>query len=75
MGASQARAEGGGQKDRAQQRAGRQAKADVRHAERAFDAQTLLTQGHGAQDLLGLALIGRGVMTRQSMRMRSGPMP
>ena len=37
-GGVQARAKGGGQKDRAQQRAGRQAKADVRHAERAFDA-------------------------------------
>ena len=53
-------AKSGSQKDRAQQRAGRQAKADVRHAERAFDAQALLAQGHGAQDLLGLALIGRG---------------
>ena len=59
-GGVQARAKGGGQKDRTQQRAGRQAKADVRHAERAFDAQALLAQGHGAQDLLGLALIGRG---------------
>ena len=47
-GGVQARAKGGGQKDRTQQRAGRQAKADVRHAERAFDAQTLLAQGHGA---------------------------
>ena len=53
-------AKSGSQKDRAQQRASGQAKADVRHAERAFDAQTLLAQGHGAQDLLGLALIGRG---------------
>ena len=59
-GGVQARAEGGSQKDRAQQRAGGQTKADVRHAERAFDAQTLLAQGHGAQDLLGLALVGRG---------------
>ena len=31
-------AKGGGQKDRAQQRAGGQSKADVRHAERALDA-------------------------------------
>ena len=59
-GGVQARAEGGSQKDRAQQRAGGQAKADVRHAKRAFDAQALLAQGHGAQNLLGLALIGRG---------------
>ena len=59
-GGVQARAKGGGQKDRAQQRARGQAKADIRHAKRTFDAQTLLAQGHGAQDLLGLALIGRG---------------
>ena len=56
----QACAKSGSQKDRAQQRAGGQTKADVRHAERAFDAQAFLTQGHGAQDLFGLALIGRG---------------
>ena len=59
-GGIEARAKGGGQKDRAQQRAGRQAKADVRHAERALDAQAFLAQGHGAQNLFGLALIGRG---------------
>ena len=59
-GGVQTRAKSGGQKDRTQQRASGQAKADVRHAERAFDAQALLAQGHGAQDLLGLALIGRG---------------
>ena len=47
-GGVQARAKGGGQKDRTQQRAGRQAKADVRHAERAFDTQAFLAQGHGA---------------------------
>ena len=59
-GGVQARAKGGGQKDRAQQRAGRQAKADVRHAECALDAQALLAHRHGAQNLLGLALVGRG---------------
>ena len=53
-------AKGCGQKDRAQQRAGRQAKADVRHAERAFNAQALLAHRHGAQNLLGLTLVGRG---------------
>ena len=37
-GGVQARAKGGGQKDRAQQRASGQAKADIRHAKRAFDA-------------------------------------
>ena len=47
-GGVQARAKSGGQKDRAQQRAGRQAKADVRHAECAFNAQAFLAQGHGA---------------------------
>ena len=59
-GGVQASAKGGGQKDRAQQRAGRQAKADVRHAECALDAQALLAHRHGAQNLLGLALVGRG---------------
>ena len=46
-GGVQARAEGGGQKDRAQQRAGGQTKADVRDTECALDAQALLAHRHG----------------------------